>query len=310
MTIDQYWGISTSDTAKAGWHVQEHYAHFLWFQYLRFSPSYLLARKARAIGLSKQEKKALPKDFDRVLKTYDLLGDVHNTVFRYWWERNSYEVFGVPYEKPVAQVISVIEGCKKSKKQYQEDFARFLDSESKRKSMGNSLVLSIPLDGNQTQSLNQIKRYLLQYKHLQQPNPREIKPKLSLQGQRFNANALIKGFGLLMFKAAFPDMENWRLGVNAKLSDSYSPALNHRAKRQTKDAIEAGDRILMGKITYRSLQKYQLIAENAARGRFPCSDALDMAPFDWASLNIQYQKTVKWEDKELARVQKKANSSK
>lgn len=310
MKIDQYWGISTGDTAKAGWHVQEHYAHFLWFQYLRFSPSYLLARKARTIGLSKQEKKALPKDFHKVLETYDLLGDVHNTVFRYWWERNGYEVFGVPYEKPVAQVISVIEGSKRIKKQYQEDFGRFLDDESKRKSMGNSLVLSIPLDGNQTQSLNQIKRYLLQYKHLQQPNPKEIKPKLSLQGQRFNANALIKGFSLLMFKAAFPDMENWRLGVSAKLSDSYSPALNQRAKRQTKDAIEAGDRILMGKITYRSLQKYQLISENAARGRFPCSDALDIAPFDWPTLNIQYQKTVKWEDKELARVQKKANNPK
>lgn len=310
MEIDQYWGIATSDFGKEGWHVNEHYAHLFWFQYLRFSPSYLLARKARTIGLSSQEKKALPKDFDRVLATYDLLGDVHNTVFRYWWERNGHDVFGVPYEESNVQGVAVINSAIKPKKKDLEVFENHLNGLHAQPQAGKSLVLSIPLNQSIKKNLSQIKAFLQAYQLPQKELPKQIKPKLTLQGQRFNSNALMKGFGLLMFKAAFPQMEHWRLGVAAKLSDSYSPALDRKAKRQTKDAIEAGDRILMGKITYRSLQKYQTIAENAARGKFPCSDSVDCAPFDWPALNVQYQKTVKWEEKELERIQKNAKKLK
>jgi len=110
------WGINTADIVHPGWHIQEHYAHFLWFQYLRFSPSYALAKKSRAHGLSAQEKKFIPADFARVLATYDLLGDVHNTVFRYWWQRNGYVVFGVPYEAPTVQALALIDGSNKPQK--------------------------------------------------------------------------------------------------------------------------------------------------------------------------------------------------
>lgn len=310
MRIDQYWGVTTSDIAKEGWHVHEHYAHMFFFNYLRFSPSYLLARKVNTTGLSQLDKKNLPKDFEQVLKTYDLLGDVHNTLFRYWWQRNGHDVFGVPYEKPSAQIISVIQGTKQSPKHHQDELMHFLANERQRNVKGSSIIVSIPVDRSPAQALKLVKQYLQEHEHLRDPDPTEIQPKLSLQGQRFNSNALMKGFGLLMFKAAFPKMEHWRLGVSAKLSDSYSPALNHRAPRQAKDAIEAGDRILMGKITYRALDKYQKIAENAARGNFPCSDPVTMAPFDWQVLNTQYQKTVKWEDKEIEKMQSKAKVKK
>lgn len=310
MEIDQYWGVATSDLAKEGWHVDEHYAHMFFFNYLRFSPSYLLARKANKTGLSLADKKSLPKDFDQVLKTYDLLGDVHNTLFRYWWQRNGHEVFGVPYEKPRAQIISVVDGANKSSKRYEDELAHFLANERQQKVSGSSLIISIPIDHSPAKALRLIKQYLQEHEHLCEPGSKEIQPILTLQGQRFNSNALMKGFGLLMFKAAFPKMEHWRLGVSAKLSDSYSPALDRKAKRQTKDVIEAGDRILMGKITYRSLDKYQKIAENAARGKFPCSDPVDCASFDWPALNAQYQKTVKWEQKELERMQKQTKKFK
>ena len=305
MEIDQYWGIDTADIAKPGWHVQEHYAQLLWFQYLRLSPSYALAKKARTKGLSAQEQKNLPADFAKVLATYDLLGDVHNTLFRYWWQRNGYIVFGVPYEAPTVEAITLIDGSKKPQKKDEAAFSQFLSDVHEHPNFGKALVLSIPLNQSAKLSLSQVKALIQANQVVKESASKKIKPKLSLQGQRFNSHALVKGFGLLMFKAAFPEMEHWRLGAVAKLSDSYSPALNHRAPRQSQDAIEAGDRILMGKITYRSLDKYQKIAENAARGNFPCSDPVAMAPFDWAALNAQYQKTVKWEDREIEKMQTK-----
>jgi hypothetical protein len=238
------------------------------------------------------------------------LGDVHDTLFRYWWQRNGHEVFGVPYEKPIAQIISVIESKNKTPKSLQDELTNFLEHERQHKVEGSSLIVSLPIDHSPTKTLKLVKQFLQEHERLRQPGPKATKPKLSLLGQRFNSNALMKGFGLLMFKAAFPGIEHWRLGVSAKLSDSYSPALDKRAKRQTKDAIEAGDRILMGKITYRALNKYQKIAENAARGKFPCSNPVDMVPFDWPLLNARYQKTIKWEDKEIERAQKKTKKIK
>jgi hypothetical protein len=310
MEFDNYWGVTTIDVDKAGWSVDAHYAHLLWFQYLRFSPSYALAKKARTKGLTAQDKRNLPADFAKVLATYDLLGDVHNTVFRLWWQRNGYEVFGVPYEMPITQAIAVIDGNIKPKKTDLDLFDKFLSEAHEHPNFGKSLVLSIPLDQPLKASLSQVKAFLQANQVVKESAPKKIKPKLSLQGQRFNSHALVKGFGLLMFKAAFPQFEHWRLGVVTKLSDSYSPALDHMAPRTAKDAIEAGDRILMGKITYRALDKYQKIAENAARGKFPCSDPVAMAPFDWQALNTQYDKTTKWEEKALTKVLARQKRSK
>ena len=304
MEIDQYWGIETLDITRDGWHVNEHYAHMFFYNFLRFSPSYNLARKAHLKGLSSSEKKSLPEDFKKVLETYELLGDVHKTLFRYWWQRNGYEVFGMPYELPVVKLVSVIDGSKESNKIYENQVAQFLKIEESRIPKASSLILSVPLNQSIKNNLALIKQYLTEHKNLETPAPKQIKPKLSLQGKRFNSNALMKGLGLLMYKSAFPEMENWRLGVYAKLSSSYSPALDANASRRTKNSIESNDRVLMGKITSRALLKYQLISENAARGKFPCEEKVKMAEFDFPALNALYQQNLVWEEKELERVKK------
>jgi hypothetical protein len=308
MEIDKYWGIQTNDIVKGGWHVNEHYAHIFFFNFLRFSYSYLLARKARTIGLDTKDKKSLPADFNVVLKTYDLLGDVHNTFFRYWWKRNGHEVFGLPYEKPIAQAITLIDDLSKKKSNHENEVMNFLKQHSLINRQGKFLIMSIPIEQSTKESLDQVNKFLMQYKDSVKGDDKIIKPKLKLYGKRFNPKAMMKGVGLLRVKSKYPDIENWRLGVMANISDSYSPVLNKSATRETRDAIEAGDRILLGKITYRSLDKYQKIAENAARGKFMCSDNLPMIAYDWKAIDTQYAKTIKWEDKELNRLKAKSSS--
>ena len=302
MEINDYWKLSTKGISRDGWHVDEHYAHMFFFYYLRFSPSYALARKANTTGLSAADKKNLPKDFKQVLKTYRLLGDVHKTLYRYWWQRNGHEVFGVPYVKPIAQIISVVNGSSEPIKRYEEDLNNFLTNERQKREQSASLILSVPIDNNVAQSIKFVKQYLQDHKHLREQDNKEVKPKIKLQGQRFNANALMKGVGLLIYKSIYPEIENWRLGVRVELSPSYSPSLNKDATRRTKNWIEASDRILMGKITYRALHRCKLIAENAARGKFLCVDEIETAPFDFAALNALYKENQVWEEKELEQV--------
>ena len=59
--------------------------YLLWMEYLAVSPSYELARRYRAGGLSHAEQEQLPADFDTVLAVYDDLGDVQRVTFLDWW---------------------------------------------------------------------------------------------------------------------------------------------------------------------------------------------------------------------------------
>lgn len=113
-------------------------------------------------------------------------------------------------------------------------------------------------------------------------------------GKRFHANAMYKGLRLLWFKSAKPKWELWRLGAKSQISDSYSKVLNPSAPRKPNDAIEMDDRIIMSKITFRALQRFELIAENAARGKFPCSEPIEMAEFNYPAISQRLLKHTQW----------------
>ena len=307
MEIDDYFEIKTDDIYKEGWYSLNRPAHDLFFHYLRISPSYELARKASKGRLSTEEKKRLPKDFNKVQETYALLGDVQNTLFRYWWQKVGHEVFGVPHEYPTVDLICVLDGSAPRSRQIQNDVADYLKTKAAKAGNSPALIISIPLDSDIKDRMQWVKKYLMQYKNLRKSKKIKVKPKIELKRKRINQQALVRGWGLLRFKSAFPDMENWRLGAAANLSPSYSPVLKVLGPRKTTDSREAQDRVLMGKITHRSLKKYQFIAENAARGNFPSESKIEMAFFDYEEINRLYEKTKKWEEQEQ---QKEKASSK
>jgi hypothetical protein len=77
------------------------------FEFLRLSPSYELARLASTRKLSKPEQKNIPADFDQVLATYNLIGDVNCVFFRQWWLERGLHIFGNPYTKPNLHELAV-----------------------------------------------------------------------------------------------------------------------------------------------------------------------------------------------------------
>jgi hypothetical protein len=303
MDIDEYFPGKTDDIFQEGWHIDEHNGHYLFFHYLRLSPSYELARKDSKGELSAEEKRKLPKDFKKVQETYALLGDVQNTFYRYWWQKNGYQIFGVQSDYPTVDVISALpDRTKPDIEKIKGEVTSYFREMSTRTNQTASILISIPINNRVKYDLWAVKEYLKLYKNIGNENIKKLKPKISLQGKRLNAQALVRGLGLLMFKMTAPGLENWRLGVYAKLSPSYSSVLDGKAQRQTRDSREAEDRVLMGKITSRSLRKYSNIAENAARGKFPCDTKVETSFFDYQELDKVYVKTKEWEKKEIERL--------
>ena len=68
--------------------------------------------------------------------------------------------------------------------------------------------------------------------------------------------------------------------------------------------IEQTDRDMMTKITYRALNKFEAIAENAARGKFPSDEPVETSPFDYPRIAKQIQRNNVWEKKEKERLTK------
>lgn len=298
----ELWTVRGNDFSKAGWHTRPTVGYQLMFEFLRLSPSYELARVARTTGLSQPQKDNLPSDFDRVLNLYDLLGDVQSILFRAWWLRRGLKAFGNPYTKPTAHKVARLAAEQDvGIDDLRDDLNLFLADTRRAEGLSASMLVSIPLGGRRADILNQVKK-LLDENAISEQDEASKKSKIQLLGQRMHVNAIFKGVKLLWFKAAKPKWENWRLGAHAKLSESYSSVLDSHAPKKSATPIEQDDRIIMGKITFRAVKKFENIAENAARGDFPTDNPVECSEFDYPALAKRIQRKNRWEKAEKVRL--------
>jgi hypothetical protein len=297
------WSLRGTDFSKPGWHTRPTIAYELMFEYLRLSPSYALANKQATVGLTEQEQSSLPADFNEVQKTYALLGDVQTILFRQWWIKRGITVFGNPYSHPKVHELAELQSDTDVRlSQISNNLTQFLNETRRDEGLVNSLLLSIPLGRRKAEVLKQVSKILDRY--AEHSSETQQQPELKLMGKRLRAKVLFNGLRLLWFKAAKPDWSHWRLGAKARISDTYSKELDASTERKDYTENSKVDRILLGKITYRALRKFNRIAENAARGRFPCEDATEDVPIDYEQLALQIQAKNLWEKNERIRILK------
>lgn len=304
------WSARGRDFSQPGLFAEASVAYQLLFEFLRVSPSYELARKANQEGLSKEDKKLLPNDFEQVLKTYELLGDVQKIIFRDWWLSRGIKAYGNPYSKPkVHEVIKLQRGSYETLDIIQDDLDRYLNVTRREEGFTPTALVSIPIGRTRREILRQINKLLDGYSV--EKLPTEKKPILKISAKRIHTKALMKSLSLIWLKSASPKMEEWRLGVHARVSETYSSLFDPKGPRKVKDPQEAVDRALLTKMTSRALEKGKCIAENAARGKFPSQDSVQILNFDYPQLALRIRAKNRWEKSErerLLRIESKKNS--
>jgi hypothetical protein len=295
------WVLRGTDFSREGWHTQPTAGYQLMFEFLRISPSYELARKARHQGLTAEEKSLLPKDFELVLKTYDLLGDVNCVLFRSWWLKRGLKAFGNPYSKPKIHGVSLIQANEDlSLSQLENDIRTNLLDQRRDEGLSASLLISVPLTLKTTDVLRQLKKLLTTRRTDIQQSRQQ--PKITLSGKRLHVNAIFKGLRLLWIRATKPKWELWRLGTYAKFSDSYSNILDPNGPKKIISPIDVDDRRAITKITFRALVKFQFMAENAARGKFPSSDPVEISEFEYPLIAKRLAAHAKWVKSEKSKL--------
>ncbi len=297
----QPWNLRSTDLFKPGLHAEPTLAYELMFEFLRLSPSYELAKKASEGLLTEEEKVRLPKDFDQVMATYRLLGDVQRILFRKWWIKYGLKVFGNPHNKPKVHKLDTLKGgVDIDSKEVSPSLKEYLLDTRKSEGLVESVLIALPVQLKRAEWIKQISAIIDELRS--ESNPSQSQPILKLYGKRLRKKELMSGLRLLWFRAAKPKWEYWRLGAYSKFSKTYSQALDPKGARKTTSTLESVDREMMTKITGRALRKFEFIAENAARGRFPCAEPVEIIDFDYLALVKRIKTKNAWELKEKERL--------
>lgn len=238
--------------------------YLLWMEYLAVSPSYELARRYRTGTLTAEEQQRLPKDFEAVLTVYDDLGDVQRVSFLDWWSERGLPVFGYEGAKPSVQRIDSLRNTRH--RNAAERVKTFIQSDWTEQGQPNAMLVSIPIGLTKTQIVRQLSKLLATYEDAQRVLP-QLKAKYPLVGTRQRKDTLFRYLFVLWVRAAMPLEPLWRVGARAKVSDTYSPELDARAKIARGE--QTYDRLVLAVLTSRAWSRGLALAENAARGRFP-----------------------------------------
>lgn len=220
--------------------------HNLFFQFLVVSPSYWKAHLVRKGELSIDDK-SLPKDIKKVLKIYDLFGDIFLMPFEIWWEKRGSDLF---YSGTQKQNLNFVVDISKSKSDLLEHIGSKIDQAQKRLRRAAKPKVSLLVNKIQTFSLFE---------------------KLQLVEKKANA-----------YRTANPGLENWRIAADSVLRSKWKKGLTEDAKLTSRNEKA---RTYLGMLVSKNIAEALTVSENAARGLFPLKEAsLTHMKFDFEHL--------------------------
>lgn len=292
--------FTAQDRRSGGLWVKQISLYLLWFEYLAVSPSYELARRHRS-G-ERLATDLLPADFDRVLSVYDDLGDVQQALFRLWWKDVGLKHFGHQGSPPAVTQVGYAKHHPSDIPDMSSQVARFFEEELVDQGRQRVMLLAVPVGLPEAQINRQIKKQLARVKTERR---KLIDPvvKYPLVGQRHHKDALLRYLRMTWLRSAMYRKSLWRAGAQARVSFTYSPVLD--PKMPEVSVADRYDREMLTIIASRALLRSRMIAENAARGRFPTHERCEAAmEFDFKELRQRIHRRNKWQEREIKRLHK------
>ncbi|MEY4566320.1 MAG: hypothetical protein RLY14_1290 [Planctomycetota bacterium] len=233
----------------------------LLLDYLQLSPSYqALSKTDGEIDTSV----GLPSDAQRVQEVFADFGNIRRIGEARWWSNRGKALFGIKAPEPAARSLGRL---------------TTKDSQMVVKWTGvDELVVTLPLGLTRNSVLKKLSKLLAEEQFAQVVTP-EVEPKYALYPSKLRKETLVSGIeALKMYRRQEP---LWRIGnklrvVPAQCFDERDAVLNPRNYNANKIVLSIAAR--------RLIRCSILVAENAARGRFPCNKSFPEAMLE------QYQR--------------------
>lgn len=236
-----------ADYKNSGVSVKPDIRYDLVCDYLKLSPSYETVMRHLA---NQKSPYSLPKDYKLVMRVVKDFGAIYKIREADWWITVGYKIYGISAPLPNTKVIGV------------------LDSENKElanKWHGvNSVMAELPLNLTLPQALKQLRKQLSEYPFSAEL-PEKVKPLYQLTNSKLRIDTLHNGLTALRFYKR--NMPLWKIGNNLRLIPAQS------FLESDIDSMHEGDladrKELLSIAASRLIRCAALVAENAARGRFP-----------------------------------------
>jgi hypothetical protein len=182
----------------------------------------------------------------------------------------------------------------------------YFKTQWKEENQPEVIVLSVPLNLTRQRALKEVKRLFDQ--HIV-PKLVPAKPKYDLVTKAMHKQNIIDAMTVLMIRTARPSYKLWQVGVEAKISKTYSAKFDVKATKRT--AANSEELRTLEMMTSRKYRLGKWLAENAARGLFPLqTEPAHAVAFDPKVFNQVITETVQWERREKARMQAEAEATK
>lgn len=229
--------------------------------YLKLSPSYKMvcdwSRKGR-----KSVPENAPKDWNKLVKTYEDFGDVWRIPESRWWDSLGRSLFGIQATKTESFVIGHSDNnilissqhISKSQKLW-EDMAE-----------PECLVIAIPTNLTKQMALKQINA-IVRGNHFATSKPKLVKPKHELVRSKLREPTIKLGtIALRMYQDGLP---LWLIGNTLTLSPAHAIELDKSGNPIANESNLAEKKVRLQVLASKLIAKAELIAENAARGLYP-----------------------------------------
>ena len=281
-------------TIGADWRYPE------FFNFLQVSPSYRLAHRI-ATGRLDRRAATLPMDFAVVEETYRAFGDVTQAYYWDWWIKTAQYQFNmsVPATPKTLLKLDLRQDVAESDialaKRAVEDH---LTVDRLAQGTPSTLLIALPLHPDRRTML-QIMKAMVEKAYADEAVSKGLAPYAMIKNKMRKAT-VDKARQVLRAQAARPKEKLFIIGNLTQVSPK-----NYTDPNEKRASVDVQRRV-MEILTSRHLHRAYLLAENAARGRFPCLDQLPEDPnrpkFDYRVLHNLYKSHGKWLEAERERL--------
>jgi hypothetical protein len=269
------------------------------FDYLQVSPSYRLAHLI-ATGHLARDAGALPADFADVERNYAAFGSVYRCFFSEWWVKTAQFRFGASAKPTVHGLMKLTHGEQVDESKAEQVgmlIDQYLAEHRPAEGLPAAVLVAIPVSHDRRGMLRAVAELI----------ERELGPEAAQEGvvqaklmhNKIRERTVAMAMRALQARASSPKAPLYRLGNHLGFAPHYwtDPKRPRGDNQDTK-------RRLMEIVTARQLRRAYVLAEHAARGRFPCLDPLPPDParpeFNYAEVGKLLWDYVTWGRKHVA----------
>ena len=282
---------------KYGISVRGDWRHESFFKFLQISPSYRLAHLVATGGIRDLRASGqVPRDFLDVVKTYEAFGDVWQTDFWNWWVKRAQYQLGLRCPPRVHRFAALQPGAD-ADQQWLDDLRASLDqyfaADRLAEGKPGSLVIAVPLHADRATILREVSK--LMDEAVQSSGPGVDTGQFKFLVNKIRRQTLDEARRVAWARAAAPKQPLYVIGNRVGIAAAYVTEEGVKAPKDNR-------RDLMVIVTSRQLKRALVFSENAARGRFPCSDEVDSIEFDFKELRSSIIAHRNWIKAELGRL--------